>query len=105
MCGMPFRPGCKLCQKYGNGHGKLLKEYGNIEVNIDGKIYKPKCHFFKGKKAAEYTVWDDRLVIESCSDRGAHAMPRIICPCHVCDKDNYEKLYEIRRGEILSKPI
>jgi hypothetical protein len=100
-----MRHGCELCRQYGDGQGQLLKEYSNTEVTINGKLYKPKCHFCKGRRQASYVIWDQRLVDDGCSDYGENNMPHLIFPCHLCDEANHTVLYDIAQEEVLSNPI
>jgi len=102
MCGFPFF-GCLLCETYGNGGGRLLKQYRNQTVEIKHRTDKGvlttkqfvppnySCLFCKDTHLASYTIWVDSLVDDGCSDHGEHNMPREKLPCHRYQEKEHEE--------------
>ena len=96
-CGFPIY-GCLLCKQYGNGIGKLQKEYRHKSVQIkddDGNVhvFDPPlytCLFCKDSKKVPYRIWDKELQNNS-SDHGSSIMPRGLVACQSCDQENHKK--------------
>jgi hypothetical protein len=99
-CGFPMY-GCELCRAYGNGEGKLKKEFRDKKVQIEDTYNGEKrtvtftppsysCTTCRDTHTAKYDIWVDKLIDYNCSDPG-HKMPRVDLPCHLCNKEEYTK--------------
>lgn len=108
-CGIPIK-GCSLCESYGNGNGKLLKEKSipgvqTVVNSVSGdRVFTApswSCTRCRDTKTAKRQVWIKALENPGWSDYGSHDMPSVEVPCWKCgSREESDRVFNIKRTEL-----